>query len=441
MQTVSIDIVREPTKSYTLGLYCAFSSACLFLVYLFQLALLVHDRSPGNTSRVYTIQTALYASQLVTLIGATLASVCLPRRPDVFYDGHPVDKMNTQSALDKFSFTWVESMLMLAKQNKHLDLTDLPKMDHNTRAKDLSESWTTKQTSRKLWIEVVLAHKNALILQWVLTMIQAVGTFAPQFVTYFLLRILENRMIGTRAPPEAWIWVVVLTVTSIALSWIESWMYWVSWSQLAIPVRAQLSALIFRKAMRRKDVKGASKDAIKANMETENQSDENSPFVDEENDDDQEDETSGPKSKQSTVNLIGVDAKRISEFCSFNNLFPGSILELIVSFIFMWSIMGWQSMLAGFVSMALTIPINIWSSKRYSNAQDRLMKARDVKMAVVTEALQGNTNQSVLLSLTMKTNLGSGIRQIKFSALEKNWFQKIGKFRAKELDEQWSVFL
>ena len=67
------------------------------------------------------------------------------------------------------------------------------------------------------------------------------------------------------------------------------------------------------------------------------------------------------------------------------------------------------------------MPINIYFSKRYSAAQDRLMKVRDSKMGVVTEALQG-------------------IRQIKFSALESSWHRKIGKVREKELTEQWNVY-
>jgi hypothetical protein len=33
-----------------------------------------------------------------------------------------------------------------------------------------------------------------------------------------------------------------------------------------------------------------------------------------------------------------------------------------------------------------------------------------------------------------------GIRQIKFSALETNWHEKIGKVRNKELAEQWNVY-
>lgn len=159
----------------------------------------------------------------------------------------------------------------------------------------------------------------------------------------------------------------------------------ISWSEVAIPIRSQLSALIFQKAMRRKDVKGASKSTKKETADVPKLAGDaatDKPEVDEEDEAD-------PKGKQSTVNLIGVDTKRVSDFGSFNNYFAGSLFKLIVSFAFLISIIGWKALLTGFLAMSLTIPLNIYFSKRYSAAQDRLMKVRDVKMGVVTEALQG----------------------------------------------------
>ena len=69
----------------------------------------------------------------------------------------------------------------------------------------------------------------------------------------------------------------------------------------------------------------------------------------------------------------------------------------------------------------LVLPLNILASKRYSDAQGDIMKVRDQKMVVVTEALQG-------------------IRQIKFSAQEQQWQEKIGQKRNEELAIQWKVF-
>jgi hypothetical protein len=212
---------------------------------------------------------------------------------------------------------------------------------------------------------------------------------------FHILRILENRQAGHSIGSEAWIWVAALCLCTIAASWIEAWLFWISWSEIAIPVRAQLSALIFQKAMRRKDVKGASKSGQKAVDKPSEGPDLRQATLGESNvvdnsevADDDEDE-GAQKTKQSTVNLIGVDAKRVSDFCSFNNYFPGSLFKLIVSFSFLLVLIGWKSLLAGFLAMALTLPINIFFSKRYAAAQDRLMKARDIKMGVVTEALQG----------------------------------------------------
>jgi ABC transporter transmembrane region len=336
--------------------------------------------------------TVFRCSQLALTVFAALSSVSLPRRPVVFKDGTAVDGMYTVSALSRYSFTWVSPLLRLAHKTRSLELKDLPKMDHYTRSKDLSRSWASQKRPRKLWMEVVLAHKWPFITQWTLTLLQAFGNFAPQFVNFHLLKLLEDRVPGYPVSKEAWIWVVVLTIATIGGSWIESWLFWISWSELAIPVRAQLSALVFEKALRRKDVKGATK----TKSEVSNGPDiseiamGDSAATDKPEIPEEEDEPDG-KSKQSTVNLIGVDAKRISDFCSFNYYFPGSVFKLVVSFVFLISIIGWKALLSGFAAMAITIPVNIYFSKRYSNAQDRLMKVRDVKMGVVTEALQGKS--------------------------------------------------
>ncbi|KAF8846826.1 P-loop containing nucleoside triphosphate hydrolase protein [Acephala macrosclerotiorum] len=424
IQASSIAIIRSSTKCYTLGLYGAISTVSLLLFLLVEDGLLSQKRSDIGPITPF----ALRITQLVFTICTGFADVSLPRRPEVQFGGVPVDRMSTGSALVRYSFAWCEHLLVLAGKKKTLDLNDLPKMDHYTRSKDLSEAWLRMKHSGKLWISVFLTHKRAFVTQWVLTLIQAFGTFAPQFVLLHILRILEKRQAAMAVSSEAWIWVVALGLSTILSSWIDDWLFWISWSEIAIPVRSQLSALIFQKAMRRKDVRGTAKSGKKAGVNAAETiadpallAESAAPDKPEVEEEDEEDDAS-EKSKQSTVNLIGVDTERISDFCSFNNCFPGSLFELIVSFAFLLSLIGWESLLAGFLAMALTLPINIFFSKRYATAQDRLMKVRDVKMGVVTEALQG-------------------IRQIKFSALENQWQGKISQVRSKELVEQWNVFV
>lgn len=382
--------MRKYTKSYALGTYAALSLGVYLTVILFQDAILLGN--PNFDGLGPPEDTVFRCSQLALTVFAGFTSLTLPRRPVVFKDGVPVDGMYTVSALSRYTFAWVEHLLSLAHKTKRLNLEDLPRMDHHTRSKDLSESWEQVEHPRALWVEVVYAYKWPFIIQWVLTLLQAFGNFGPQFVNFHLLKILENRIPGEAVSKEAWIWVVVLTVATIGSSWIEAWLFWVSWSELAIPIRAQLAALVFQKALRRKDVKGATKTESDVSIGADiseiamgDSSAKDKPEILE------EEEEGEIKSKQSTVNLIGVDAKRIADFCSFNYYFPGSVFKLVVSFIFLISIIGWKALLAGFAAMSITIPVNIYFSKRYSDAQDRLMKVRDAKMGVVNEALQGKS--------------------------------------------------
>lgn len=126
------------------------------------------------------------------------------------------------------------------------------------------------------------------------------------------------------------------------------------------------------------------------------------------------------KSTQGVVNLIGMDAQRVGMLGLFNNLLSGSVIKLVVALYFLELLVGWQAMLVGIAVNLAFLPLNIYFSKRYTALQDVLMQARDKKLAVVNEAL-------------------TGIRQIKFAALEKQWEKKILGVREHELETLWSV--
>lgn len=119
--------------------------------------------------------------------------------------------------------------------------------------------------------------------------------------------------------------------------------------------------------------------------------------------------------------MQAIDAKRVSDLSVYYTQVPESITQLLIAIIFLVNLIGWKSLLAGLAVFALALPVNIYTSKKYSEAQDLLMEVRDQKMAVITEALQG-------------------IRQIKFSAEEQQWQDKIGKKRDYELKTLWRAF-
>ncbi|KAI1375361.1 P-loop containing nucleoside triphosphate hydrolase protein [Hypoxylon crocopeplum] len=423
LQAVCVASSRDSVAAYGLGLWSFLSCIILSAV----LAVQDHDVAVLLLKQDAAGVFAIRVVEIVDVVCLAVASLSIPRRPDVFHDGQPVDRKYTVSAWSRFTWSWPSNLLRLAVKKKNLDLTDLPKPDHYTRSKETAADWESRGFTGPLWISIIAAHKLQFIFQWALTIVAAILSLAPQWVVLQLLRLLEQRRGHERLGYDAWVWVVLIAVVILVQSWIEAYVYWLSWAELCVPLRAQLSALIFQKSMRRKDVKEASKGKSSSSKSTEPNiagplgevSTANRPDIEVEEEEDEAEQIK--KSKQGTVNLIGVDAKRVSDFAAFNNVFASSLCELIVSLLFLIHLLGWKALLAGFSTMLALIPINVYSSKRYSDAQDDLMKVRDEKLEVVSEALQG-------------------IRQIKFSALEPQWEEKVGEVRERELKCIWRAF-
>ncbi|KAI0505818.1 P-loop containing nucleoside triphosphate hydrolase protein [Xylaria bambusicola] len=419
LQAVCIAASRDSVQAYNLGIYSMLSCVTLATVLAFQ-----DNQIATRLWKHDGLAFAIRAAEILTIICLGFVSLMLPRRPDVYYEGKLVDQLYTVSAWSRYNYSWAAGILRLATKKKNLDLADLPRPNQWVRSKDVTAHWESHNFSHSLWVSIILAHKWAFAIQWALTLACAVLNFAPQWVVLQLLHLLENRHSTERIGYEGWMWAVWLMVVIIAQSWVETLIFWLSWAELCIPIRAQLSSLIFQKAMRRKDVKEAAKKKTPTSTEptvtgpaAQSGGIEQPPEAES-----GEDEAELlKKNKQSTVNLIGVDAKRVSDFANFNWFFPSSLFKLIVSLIFLLDLLGWKALVAGFGTMLVITPVNIYFSKLYSDAQDRLMEVRDEKMGVVAEALQG-------------------IRQIKFSALEPQWENKIGMVRERELKCVWDAF-
>ncbi|ETN38505.1 uncharacterized protein HMPREF1541_06540 [Cyphellophora europaea CBS 101466] len=422
-QSVVIYTTPQCTEKYQLGIYSAASYLAILV------AVAVENISLWQQEAVdlpRNIHLTLSLLQWFIALGLMFTSLLIPRRPDVYRNEKVVDRQHTVSVLGKLTFSWPTEVLLYAIRNRGLDYADLPELSYKNRAETLRTRFEAVGKKDKLWKSIFWAHRGPFILQWILQAICSITNFLPQIALYFILKILEQRDEGINVGLKAWLLVAGLGISVTISSWVEAYMFFVAFMRVGVPVYEQLSAVVFGKAIRRKDVKGVTKtsdvDAKLANGEiTLNEA--AGPKKDEDTipeDDEEEEDTA--KTRQSTINLVGIDSKRISDFAMFNYIFLGSVIKLTFAIAFLVNLIGWIPMLAGFIAPAIITPLNIWVSKKYAAEQDHLMKYRDQKMAVVTEALQG-------------------IRQIKFSALEREWYEKILQTRRKELGTQWRVFI
>lgn len=171
-------------------------------------------------------------------------------------------------------------------------------------------------------------------------------------------------------------------------------MNWLSLTKIGLAIYEQLSALVIWKGMRRKDIKG---------------------------DEQGKEDKQGPKPNHSPINLLAVDAQRVADFASTNHLAASCILKLVLSFAFLSRLVGVDCLTVGLGVFLLSAPANMVCTRKFSNSQSRLMNIRDQKLAIVTEALLG-------------------IRQIKFSAFEPEWYERIKGTRDQELNTLWKTF-
>ena len=381
----------------------------------------------------YTDLTALLVLEAVQFGAATISLLLccmIPRRPEVFLQGHDVDGQFSAAILGRWTFSWVNGLLAFAKSNKGLDLNHLPKLHLAARSEQLYRQFSDAKTQERerLWKTLFRAHYLEVLFQMILTVVQAAVQFLPTYALYKFLELLQQGS-DESANPTAWAWLLSLGFSLMLASSVETWLYWIVWARLGALIRSELSALIFGKATRRKDVKHAAKpkeslaspasattiDSNKLDPEILTDDNDNKETLEEQEEDEQQ-------SRQATINLIGVDTKRISDFMTFYHLFTMTATKLVISIWFLVNLIGWEAVLSGFAVFVISLPLNIYASKAYTQTQGELMSLRDKKMGVVTEALQG-------------------IRQIKFSALEQQWEKKISKARSDELLKLWKVFV
>ena len=399
--------------------------------------ILYRTQLPSHTNSREKLSSAtafLGTSQLLAAILVFLLSLSIQRRPNLLRGGALVDGQFSASFFVRYSFQWCYDLLGLARLKGRLDLEDLPLLNLSSCSESFGNHLQFVLVSYRLplWKTIVVAHWPNILQQYMLSMLQSITQLSPQLIMYSLLKVLEDRQPQESAGAAGFYRAVALGSTMTVSAWIETQSLWMMWSRVVIPIRSELSALIFIRAMRRKDVKELPTDGSMSigfsnngkgsvSSRTSSNDSEHCGPVDEHNGNDISTDST-QQLRLSTINLVGVDTKRLIDFVSASHLIPSSIIKLIISITFLYNLIGWESVLAGLAVLLIFTPFNLYFSTLMNKAQCQIMRTRDEKMAIIEEALQG-------------------IRQIKFVASEQQWLEKIRRKRNEELRWQWYCFL
>lgn len=162
---------------------------------------------------------------------------------------------------------------------------------------------------------------------------------------YKILSLLESRSSGQTLDNSAiWFWAVCLAASKVAHVGLTNWLQWVSFGLFSIPVRSQLSAVIFAKSLRMKTVQGGDTDIH--NVSSDNGDEEVVPhetdaLLPQEIADEPEPKDVDQSASKGIVNLLGVDVQRVAEFCGYNmDLFRSTVKVTLAAFL-LATLIGW----------------------------------------------------------------------------------------------------
>ncbi|KAI8388117.1 P-loop containing nucleoside triphosphate hydrolase protein [Radiomyces spectabilis] len=328
--------------------------------------------------------------------------------PYVDENDRKVVAYDVSSIFSYLYFNWITPVVMMVYRKKEVTDDDLPALPPLFRAYNLFYIFKMHNSKSLLW-RIVLTNKKPFVIQAVLAVLVATCNYIPQYFMNRVLVLLQDTDADHRDNDftlKGFLLVTGLSLTVILIGIMDSHMWFWSSSNVLVRSRAMLNIEIYHKTLRRLNTAFQS-------SEDDKEDDQKKKETDDDQNNKEADTNEDNASTGTIVNLMSTDSSRVSEYATWWFFWVESPIELAVGITFLYQLLG-VSCLLGLLVMVVTLPLNHFSAKLFARTQDRLMSARDKRVSLMNEALQG-------------------VRQIKFFAWEKKWENRIMKSRATEL--------
>jgi ABC-type multidrug transport system fused ATPase/permease subunit len=305
------------------------------------------------------------------------------------------------------TFSWVNPMMWQAYREplKQEQVWDL-KMDDFSyyvlkRFRKFSEKSKLSFSHR-----LIMFFLPFLLLQAMWACVESFILFAPTILLKRVLEFVQDRSTGTLA--LAWFY-VFLMFASKYFSNLASGQALFFGRRVCIRLKSVVIGEIYAKALRRKiTTKSKSEDKADAGLSdtlsvSETPAEENRP----------ENEEGTTANLGAIINLMAVDAFKISEVCAYLHAFFGAACMIVVSIYLLWLLLGWSALVGAFSIIALS-PLNFKLAAKLGDLQKQMLAVTDRRIQKLNETFQS-------------------IRIIKFFAWEKKFEDQILKIRDEEL--------
>lgn len=211
IQAICISAHRSPVKAHDLGLW-TFGSTLISIITILLHSYHAFQLGAAKDDPVFILRLVSLAAAVLLL----LASVLIPRRPNVFHNDKPVDAQFTTSAMSRFTWSWGTPLMELASKKGDLEEKDIPGPDHNFRARDLVQVWHAFEFKGTLLKNLLRAYLPRFILQWTVTIARSCVGLGPFWAMLRVIELLEQRSpSGERPMGQILAYILSLAVFSL----------------------------------------------------------------------------------------------------------------------------------------------------------------------------------------------------------------------------------
>lgn len=343
----------------------------------------------------FAVTTLLVALNVTAKVGDK------PSKVYVTSDGVKPSPENVTSLWSFSTYSWINPMLWKAYRSP-LTKDDIWGLREDDYALHILKDFERTKLRARFTFKLFSHFKLLFLFQTFWAVLDSILIFLPTLLLKRVLEYVADPSITTRS--VAWCLVLLMPLSKLADSITSGFSLFLG-RRVCVRMRAIIIGEVYAKALRRKTTVSevSEQDSEKKDKDLDLDSDLKS--------------TEPKESKTSElgaiINLMAIDAFKVSEICGYLHFITGAILMLSFCIILLYKLLGWSA-LAGSAAIFILLPINYKFSEWTGQAQRTMLGYTDKRIQKMNETFLS-------------------IRIIKFFAWEDNFFRDIMKIRYDEL--------
>ncbi|UPX12550.1 Transporter of the ATP-binding cassette (ABC) [Ascochyta rabiei] len=308
----------------------------------------------------------------------------------------------TASVFSLATFSWVDSIVWTGYK-KTYELSDVWNLAPKDKAAAVISNYRQVKRTSQLAYHLLGYFKRGLLIQAGWAAMSGFLTFAP---TLLLKAILEYVEAPDLTPQNAaWFYVLLLFVSGCLSALADGQALWIG-RKICIRLRAVIIGEIYAKALKRRaaattdkvlgeekkktgdDDKDKKQGTIKRMMTWGRKKKKTPTEGPKQNDEDNtKPESDAQVTTGAIINLMAVDAFKVSEICAYLHfLWANTPVQVVVAVVLLYRILGYSS-IAGIGMMIILLPINMYVASQFSKIQKLILAATDARIHTTNEVL------------------------------------------------------